>query len=223
MHGIKQWVYRMYTEPCVDQQWVTESILHRLPARDNMATLETVSGRKIDVSNPNPNDIVIEDIAWALSRMPRFSGHSIPYVPYSVAQHCIQVAEDLKDYGPDIQLYGLLHDAAEAYINDLPSPVKHIPEIHAVIKKLEDSLMTAIYTALKIKPPTEQEESLVKIADKTQQAVEAYNFMYSRGKDWNLPEVSFTKLQEFREPMTSIDSYHKFLSYFQDLIDQSDK
>jgi hypothetical protein len=47
--------------------------------------------------------------------------------------------------------------------------------------------------------------------------------MYSRGKDWNLPEVSFTKLQEFREPMTSIDSYHKFLSYFQDLTDQCDK
>jgi uncharacterized protein len=207
----------------VDQQWVMESTLHRSPVRDNMATLETVSGRKIDVSNPNPADIVIEDIAWALSRMPRFSGHSIPYTPYSVAQHCIQVAEDLKDYGPDIQLYGLLHDAAEAYINDLPSPVKHIPEIHAVIKKLEDRLMDVIYTALKIAPPTEEQEALVKIADKTQQAIEAYNFMYSRGKDWNLPEVSFAKLQEFREPMTSIDSYHKFLSYFQDLIDQCDK
>lgn len=207
----------------MDQQWVTENILHHLPVRDNMATLETVSGRKIDVSNPDPNDIVIEDIAWALSRMPRFSGHSIPYTPYSVAQHCIQVAEDLKEYGPDVQIHGLLHDAAEAYINDLPSPVKHIPEIHAVIKKLEDSLMDVIYSALKITPPTEEQEALVKIADKTQQAVEAYNFMYSRGKDWNLPEVSFTKLQEFREPMTSIDSYHKFLSYFQDLTDQCDK
>lgn len=205
------------------QQWVTENILHLSLAQDNMATLETVSGRKIDVSNPNPEDIVIEDIAWALSRMPRFSGHSIPYVPYSVAQHCIQVAEDLKEYGPDVQLYGLLHDAAEAYINDLPSPVKHIPEIHAVIKKLEDSLMTVIYTALKITPPTEEQEALVKIADKTQQAVEAYNFMYSRGKDWNLPKVSFTKLQEFKEPMTSIDSYHHFLSYFEELSMLRDK
>lgn len=190
-----------------------------------MATLETVSGRKVDVSNPNPNDIVIEDIAWALSRMPRFSGHSIPYMPYSVAQHCIQVAEELKGLGFDrrIQLLGLLHDAAEAYINDLPSPVKHIPEIHAVIKKLEDSLMAAIYTALKIQIPTAKEEETVKRADKIQQAVEAYNFMYSRGKDWNLPEVSFTKLQEFREPMTSIDSYHQFLSHFEDLVDQCDK
>jgi uncharacterized protein len=188
-----------------------------------MATLETVSGRKVDVSNPNPSDIVIEDIAWALSRMPRFSGHSIPYMPYSVAQHCIQVAEELKPHGARIQLLGLLHDAAEAYINDLPSPVKHIPEIHAVIKKLEDSLMAAIYTSLEINAPTVEEEEIVKVADKTQQAVEAYNFMYSRGKDWNLPEVSFTKLQEFREPMSSIDSYHEFLSHFEDLIDHCDK
>jgi 5'-deoxynucleotidase YfbR-like HD superfamily hydrolase len=182
-----------------------------------MSTLETVSGRKINITNPDPTTIVIEDIAWALSRLPRFSGHSIPYVPYSVAQHCIQVAEDLKEYGPRVQLLGLLHDAAEAYINDLPSPVKHIPEIHAVIKKLEDSLMDAIYKSLGIAQPTPAEEQLVKIADKTQQAVEAYNYMYSRGSDWNLPEVSFTKLQEFREPMTSIDSYHKFLSYFEEL------
>lgn len=188
-----------------------------------MSTLETVSGRKINITNPDPSTIVIEDIAWALSRLPRFSGHSIPYVPYSVAQHCIQVANDLKEYGPGIQLLGLLHDAAEAYINDLPSPVKHIPEIHAVIKKLEDSLMDAIYKALDIDPPTHDEEAIVKIADKTQQAVEAYNYMYSRGADWNLPEVSFTKLQEFEAPMTSIDSYHKFLSYFEELNSLCDK
>ena len=99
-----------------------------------MSTLETVSGRKVDVVNPDPATIDITDIAWALSPMPRFSGHSIPYIPYSVAQHSIQVAKDLASLGPLVQLYGLLHDAAEAYINDLPSPVKHIPEIHSVIK-----------------------------------------------------------------------------------------
>ena len=188
-----------------------------------MATLETVSGRKVDVTNPDPSSIVIEDIAWALSRMPRFSGHSIPYTPYSVAQHCVQVARDLAPHGPRIQMYGLLHDAAEAYINDLPSPVKHIPEIHAVIKKLEDSLMFTIYTALDIQPPTEEEEQIVKISDKIQQAVEAYNFMYSRGHDWNLPKVSFKKLQEFEDPLTSTQAYDKFLFFFEELKLLSDK
>lgn len=183
-----------------------------------MATLETVSGRKIDVSNPDPSTIVIEDIAWALSRMPRFSGHSIPYVPYSVAQHCVRVAEDLEDSGPRIQLLGLLHDAAEAYINDLPSPVKHIPEIHAVIKKLEDNLMLAVYKAVGIAPMTPNEAVIVKSSDKIQQAVEAYNFMYSRGADWNLPDVSFKKLQEFESPMTSLEAYDKFLSFFDSLM-----
>lgn len=180
-----------------------------------MNTLETVSGKKIDVTNPAPDTIDITDIAWSLSRMPRFSGHSIPYVPYSVAQHCIQVMKELAPHGPEIQMYGLLHDAAEAYINDLPSPVKHIPEIHAVIKKLEDSLMSTIYKALDIRPPTAEEEAIVKIADKHQQAVEAYNFMYSRGSDWNLPKVSFKKLQEFEQPLTSVKAYDLFLSYFE--------
>ncbi len=188
-----------------------------------MAKLETVSGRKIDVSNPDPSTIVIEDIAWALSRMPRFSGHTIPYVPYSVAQHCIRVAEELKPYGSLMQMHGLLHDAAEAYINDLPSPVKHIPEIHVVIKRLEDKLMTAVYQSLKIVPPSEEEELIVKVADKNQQAVEAYNFMYTRGSDWNLPEVSFKKLQEFEQPLTSVEAYDKFLLVFNDLKLSCDK
>lgn len=190
---------------------------------DKMNTLETVSGKKINVTDPNPDTIEITDIAWALSRMPRFSGHSIPYVPYSVAQHCIQVMRELAPHGPKIQMYGLLHDAAEAYINDLPSPVKHIPEIHAVISKLENKLMLTIYEALAIDPPTEEEEQIVKIADKIQQAVEAYNFMYSRGHDWNLPKVNFQKLQEFEEPKTSVEAYKLFLGYYELLKEEINK
>ena len=180
--------------------------------------LETVSGKKIDVTNPDPETIDVSDIAWALSRMPRFSGHTIPYIPYSVAQHCIQVMKDLAPHGPKIQMYGLLHDAAEAYINDLPSPVKHIPEIHAVIKKLEDRLMLTIYEAIGISKPTDDEEAIVKIADKHQQAVEAYNFMYSRGSDWNLPKVTFTKLQEFEQPLVSVKAYELFLMHYEILL-----
>lgn len=186
-----------------------------------MHTLETVSGRKVNIVEPSPNTIVIGDIAWALSRLPRFSGHSIPFIPYSVAQHSIQVMKDLEPYGDRIQLYGLLHDAAEAYINDLPSPVKHLPEIHAVIKRIEDRLMSTIYIALNITPPTEEEEAIVKAADKTQQAIESYNFMYSRGHDWNLPKVGFKKLQEFEIPLTSTEAYDLFLHHFDRLIENS--
>jgi 5'-deoxynucleotidase YfbR-like HD superfamily hydrolase len=188
-----------------------------------MNTLETVSGKKVDVSNPDPSTIDISDIAWALSRMPRFSGHTIPYIPYSVAQHCIRVMKELAPHGPQIQLYGLLHDAAEAYINDLPSPVKHIPEIHAVIKKLEDRLMLTIYEALDIRPPTAEEEAIVKESDKIQQAVEAHNFMYSRGSDWNLPKVTFKKLQEFEQPKTSVEAYELFLGYYEILLKEIQK
>ena len=188
-----------------------------------MSFLETVSGKKVNILTPDPATIIIEDIAWALSRMPRFSGHSIPYVPYSVAQHCIRVSQDLRKHGPLIQLYGLLHDAAEAYINDLPSPVKHIPEIHAVIKKVESGLMQAIYESVNIDPPTHEQELIVKEADKVQQAIEAYNYMYSRGADWNLPKVTFKKLQESEEPLASTKAYDLFLDVFHDLMIQKDK
>ena len=188
-----------------------------------MAKLETVSGKKIDVTNPEPSTIDISDIAWALSRMPRFSGHSIPYIPYSVAQHCIQVMKELAPHGPRIQLHGLIHDAAEAYINDLPSPIKHIPEIHAVISKLEDKLMLTNYEAIGINPPTDEEHIIVKIADKNQQAVEAYNFMYSRGSDWNLPKVTFKRLQEFEQPLTSVKAYDLYLNYFEILLEKVKK
>jgi len=188
-----------------------------------MKTLETVSGKKINVTDPDPATIDISDIAWALSRMPRFSGHSIPYVPYSVAQHCIQVMKELAPHGPRIQMHGLLHDAAEAYINDLPSPIKHIPEIHAVISKLEDKLMLTIYEALGVEQPTAEEHTIVKIADKHQQAVEAYNFMHSRGNDWNLPKVTFKKLQEFEQPLTSVKAYDLFLQHFELLQEELTK
>ena len=120
-------------------------------------------------------------------------------------------------------MHGLLHDAAEAYINDLPSPIKHIPEIHAVISKLEDKLMLTIYEALGVEQPTAEEHTIVKIADKHQQAVEAYNFMHSRGNDWNLPKVTFKKLQEFEQPLTSVKAYDLFLQHFELLQEELTK
>jgi hypothetical protein len=64
---------------------------------DNGFTLETVNGNIINPCNPDPNAIDIHDIAWALSRMPRFAGHTITEIPYTVAQHSIYVSEILEN------------------------------------------------------------------------------------------------------------------------------
>lgn len=81
--------------------------------------IRTNSGKYINVHNPNEEDIDIEDIAHALAMQPRFGGHLNKH--YSVAQHSIEV---MKRVPQEFKLQALLHDASEAYIIDVPTPVK---------------------------------------------------------------------------------------------------
>lgn len=83
--------------------------------------LTTASGRDIDIQRLTPDDISILDIAHSLSNLCRFGGHTREF--YSVAQHSVRVAMALP---PDLRLAGLLHDATEAYVVDLPRPIKNL-------------------------------------------------------------------------------------------------
>jgi hypothetical protein len=104
----------------------------------------TRSGRHIRVLDPKPDDIFVPDIAWALSRICRFGGHSPCHD--SVAQHSVIVSQILEDkeVGPGVgalPLLGLLHDAAEAYVGDVIGPLKHaLPDLMAI----EDRWLQAI-------------------------------------------------------------------------------
>ncbi len=71
------------------------------------SAIETVSGRFVDIANPNPADIIPSDIAWALSHIPRFCGHTKHALPYTVAQHSIRVADIVREvftFGSEIRL-----------------------------------------------------------------------------------------------------------------------
>jgi 5'-deoxynucleotidase YfbR-like HD superfamily hydrolase len=86
--------------------------------------IRTFTGKYVDPFNLQPEDIDIMDIAHALSNQCRFAGHTKRF--YSVAQHCVQVTWNLE---PELKIYGLLHDASEAYLIDLPTPIKQrLPE-----------------------------------------------------------------------------------------------
>lgn len=86
----------------------------------------TFSGKLVNIHKPKPEMICIEDIAHALSNICRFNGHTPRH--YSVAQHSIFVSNLMKQNGENVEmrLHGLMHDAAEAYIQDIIKPLKHI-------------------------------------------------------------------------------------------------
>lgn len=102
-------------------------------------TLNLIGGRQVDLRNPKTTDIHIDDIAGALSKLCRFSGHVREF--YSVAQHCVLVARALPK---DLQLMGLLHDASEAYLNDITRALKHSPEM-AAYRYLEEKWENVIF------------------------------------------------------------------------------
>lgn len=94
-----------------------------------MTQLTTWSGRKVDYANPSPEDINIVDIATALSRECRYAGHASHF--YSVAQHSVLCSRIVP---PEHAVEALLHDAAEAYIKDIPTPLKRMLPDYKVIE-----------------------------------------------------------------------------------------
>jgi len=124
-----------------------------------VSKIPTFSGRNVDPLNLWPEDIDIFDIAHALSRIARFTGHTDGEFAFSVAQHSCIVSDQLPD---ELKLWGLLHDASEAYLNDVSRPLKYSPAFkgyHAI----EKQAMAAIVAKFKLSPDNEPEA--VKQAD----------------------------------------------------------
>jgi hypothetical protein len=209
--------------------------------------LETVSGKLVNPTDPSADDICLEDIAWGLSRIPRFAGHTTTAVPYNVAQHSIYVSElvelaikngadfagipgwdeALMKLGASIQhrkvhllMHALFHDAHETYLGDIPSPIKRVPELRETYKLMEQKFDHAIRQHLGFEEMWQDEKDCVHFFDKLAQAIEGYQFMRSRGLNWNVPTPTLQLLQRFPAPMTAIDSYRAFLERYEYLDNQ---
>lgn len=89
-----------------------------------MNFVRTYSGRDVSLAEPHFNTINIRDIACALSRINRFSGAT--RLPVNVADHSLNVSRLLamRQASPTVQMLGLLHDAHEAYIGDITTPMR---------------------------------------------------------------------------------------------------
>ena len=140
----------------------------------------TNSGRKFHFTDPQPEDICIEDIAVALSKLARFNGHTDVF--YSVAEHSILVSYLVP---PEHALSGLMHDAAEAYIGDMASPIKNLPEM-AYFRELEEKIHSVICSTLGVPQGIPDE---VKLADRKAVDVEG-------GLFWDTPPEWASKVKE---------------------------
>lgn len=117
-----------------------------------MPSITTNSGGRFDVARPRQKDYNINDIAHALSNLCRFAGHAEDF--YSVAEHSVHCAHILgrKMKQPrEIQLAGLLHDLAEAYCVDVPTPLKSLlPEYTKIETRVQEVGFKALGLPLRI-------------------------------------------------------------------------
>ncbi len=150
----------------------------------------TVSGRGWNLLQPTPLDVHWPDIAESLAKQARFNGHTPGYF-YSVAQHSILVADQLP---LDYQLIGLLHDAHEAYIGDITSPVKTALTALAsgwAIQRLADLADEAIFEAAGLIWPIDTEAfEALKEADLRMLATERRDLVGPTDHPWSGPPAA---------------------------------
>jgi hypothetical protein len=125
--------------------------------------IQTFSGKRFYLLDPRAEEIDINDIAHALSNNCRFTGHTREF--YSVATHSVLCAELARKDGMSakIQLYCLLHDGSEAYLNDIARPLKEI--LGSVYTDMEDKVQECVFEHFGLPQPTEEEWKTVKHYD----------------------------------------------------------
>ncbi len=132
--------------------------------------IQTALGRQFWPMDPRPEDVHLDDIAYALGMTCRFGGHCLRF--YSVAEHSVHLA---RLCSPESAMWGLLHDAAEAYLVDVPRPVKRFlpgfkeaeravelavaerfglpPDMPAEVKALDNAMLAAEQAQNMAPPP----------------------------------------------------------------------
>ncbi len=190
-----------------------------------------LSGRRLDLLDPSPLDIEIEDIAHGLARVARWNGQTRGDHAFSVAQHCVLVAEIFAHLNPNAtirdRLVALLHDAPEYVIGDMISPFK--AALGVDYKSFENRLLSAIH--LRFGLPAVARHDLVdqiKLADRTSAYLEATQlagfavdearrfFGAPKGLEGLAPEFSVAL-----EPLPATKAASQYVAAFGKLLSQS--
>lgn len=144
--------------------------------------LQTVSGRWVNPFDPDPEQLDAGDIARSLANQCRFGGHCRAF--YSVAQHSVIVSELVESRGGDAEdaFAALMHDATEAYLGDMPHPLKHRSALGRAFREAEGHLEQAIRDRFRIRPDVLE----IKRVDRALLASERRAFS---AETWHWPEL----------------------------------
>lgn len=147
--------------------------------------IETYTGKKVYFLHPDPETICIEDIAWALSNQCRFSGHTKRH--YSVAEHSFHVSHHVpKQYALD----GLLHDATEAYLVDIPKPIKQYLKGYAEMEKnLHRAIAVKFGVEEEIPAPVKEIDTRILMNEKSDLLGDKVEWGWSADKIIELPHL----------------------------------
>jgi hypothetical protein len=182
-----------------------------------MNWVQTFSGRKVDLEYPKPEDIAIEDIAHALSRICRYGGHCKDF--YSVAEHSLLVEKVIQDEICDckpVNMAGLLHDAAEAYLGDMISPLKKIVTRELYLEgRWLDAISEKFALEVKLNPMNRR----VHTADAFMMKVEVYSVLPSVHSDWGFP-LKRPEFPSYYQPkcLPPAEAEKAFLARFRELV-----
>lgn len=164
--------------------------------------IQTFSGQKFNLLEPDPNSINLEDIAHALSLQCRFTGHCNFH--YSIAFHSVLVS-----YLCDSQdaKYGLFHDASEAYISDISSPLKKTSALEGY-RKVEGNIQNTIYRKFGL---NKTEPLSVKKADILLLNIEVNSLFNGKHPDWKysgvIPPISIQEISPIQAEKLFLDRY----------------
>lgn len=165
--------------------------------------MQTFTGKAIDLVNFTEDDVRLPDIAHALSMINRFTGHT--RFPYSVAQHSVMVSRIVEERHA---LWGLLHDASEAYLGDVSTPLKMMLPSY---RELEDHVQRTIATKFGLRWPMPHE---IKEADLRALMSEKRDLIPG-GHDWGIavdPVAGTVTAMEWQEAKQG------FINRFQELV-----
>jgi len=196
------------------------SKIQKLP--QTRAWQRMLSGRRLDLLDPSPFDIEIEDIAHGLARVARWNGQTNGDHAFSVAEHCIVVEECLAQLKPGIaakwRLAALLHDAPEYVIGDLISPFK--AAVGLDYKTLENKLLAAIHVRFGLPAQLPDDLNvLIKRADKASAYFEATQLAGFSVEEALEFFGSPRGLRQIRlEPLAARDAQAAYVARFNELL-----